>query len=87
MTLSSTSTHRLVEPASLSPETEKLWRALPRGVRITRARMLTVGASLGLSRTSATLRMGTLRRTGFVEEFPARDGSATWDASEWEVRE
>lgn len=87
MTLTTGTSHRIVDVASLSPETEKLWRALPRGVRITRDRLLGIAVAQGLNRTSAILRMATLRRGGFVAEFPARDGSANWDASEWEVRE
>lgn len=87
MTLSHASTHRLVELASLSPETERLWRALPRGVRITRDRLLGIAAAQGLNRTSALLRMGTLRRAGFVVEFPARDGSEQTLRSEWQVVE
>ncbi len=87
MTISNISTHRLVALASLSPETEKLWRALPRGVRITRDRLLGIAAPLGFNRTSALLRIATLRRAGFVEEFFARDGSLESERSEWRVVE
>ena len=87
MSISQPSTRRLVEIASLSPETEKLWRALPRGVRITRDRLLGIAAAQGLNRTSALLRIGTLRRAGFVEEFPARDGTGQTKRSEWRVVE
>lgn len=87
MTLATGTSHRLVDVASLSPETEKLWRALPRGVRITRERLFSIAASQGVSAKGALLRIGTLRRFRFVEEFPARDGSLDSARVEWRVVE
>ena len=72
--------------ASLSPETRALLDALPRGVRITRERLIAIAAAHGSNERSALLRIAALNRSGFVEEFPARDGSGQTLRSEWEVR-
>lgn len=85
--ISTHSSHRLVDFAALSPETERLWRALPRDVRITRGRLFELAGRLGLTTKGAMLRVGMLVRHGFLEELPARDGSASMDRWEWRVRE
>lgn len=81
------STEELLRRADLSPETERLFVALPRSVRITKERAFRIGATLDYSRTSTLLRMKNLVMRGFLEEFPARDGTGQVRISEWRVRE
>lgn len=87
MTLSIPSTHRLIELASLNAQTEQLWRALPRGVRIGKDRFLQIADLLGIDRRAAVVRRNVLVRRGFLEEIPVRDGTGSFDHWEWRVRE
>ena len=85
--MSELTTEELLRRADLSPETERLYLALPRGVRITKARTFAIGATLAMTKTSTLLRLKTLVVRGFLEELPARDGTGQTRYSEWRVRE